>query len=143
MSQRSDVPPDTVGVELDPDGVFVEYQDESDVFYRGVPEEVEGPIRCQAGKQVHVLVTDHDGSEGVMVYVNDRKTHDEILELTGVGRIILEPGEETEIFPGVRARGDGHAVEVEADQSRLDGRVFVFEEDELGERSFELVNSEA
>jgi len=139
MSQRSDVAPSTIGVELDPDGVFVEYLDGSEVLYRGVPEAVEGPIRCQPGKEVHVLVTDPTGTEGVMTYVNDRKTHADILESTGVGRIVLDPGEETELFAGVRARADGHAVEIEADPDAADGRVFVFEEDELGERSYEVV----
>jgi hypothetical protein len=31
-------------------------------------------------------------------------------------------------------------VDVEADLDAVDGRVFVFEEDALGERSFELVD---
>jgi hypothetical protein len=139
MSQRSDIAPSTIGVDLDPDGVFVEYLDDSEVLYRGVPEAIEGTVRCQPGKEVHVLVTDPDESEGVMVYVNDRKTHEDILESTGVGRVILEPGEETELFPGVRARADGHAIEVEGDPDVAGGRVFVFEEDELGERSYEIV----
>lgn len=142
MSQRSDVAPSTIGVELDPDGVFVEYLDGSEVIYRGVPDAIDGPVRCQPGKEVHVLVTDPDETAGVMVYVNDRKTHEDILESTGVGRVVLEPGEETELFPGVRARADGHAVEVEGDPDVASGRVFVFEEDELGERSYEIVGGE-
>lgn len=143
MSQRSDVPPNTIGVELDPEGVFVEYLDGSDVFYQGVPKKVSGPVRCQPGKQVHVLITDPDGSEGVMMYVNDRKTHDEILESSGVGRVLLEPDEVTELFPGIRARGVGYGVEIDADPSEADGRIFVFEEDEIAERSFEIVDMEA
>jgi hypothetical protein len=139
MSKRSDVAPSTIGVDLDPDGVFVEYLDGSEVLYRGVPEAVEGTVRCQPGKEVHVLVTDPAETEGVLVYVNDRKTHADILESTGVGRVVLEPGEKTEPFPGVRARADGHAIEIEADPGAAGGRVFVFEEDELGERSYEIV----
>jgi hypothetical protein len=139
MSQRSDVAPSTIGVELDPDGVFVEYLDGSEVLYRGVPEAVEGGVRCQPGTEVHVLVTDPTETEGVMVYVNDRKTHADILESTGVGRVVLEPGEESELFPGVQARADGYAIEIEGDPGAARGRVFVFEEDELGERSYEIV----
>jgi hypothetical protein len=77
-----------------------------------------------------------------MVYVNDRKTHDEILEATGVGRIVLGTDESAEVFPGVTARMDGHAVVVEADLTVAGGRVFVFEEDDLGERAFELVEEQ-
>jgi len=139
MSKRSDVAPSTIGVDLDPDGVFVEYLDGSEVLYRGVPVAVEGTVRCQPGKEVHVLVTDPTETEGVMVYVNDRKTHADILESTGVGRVVFDPGEETEPFPGVRVRADGHAIEIEADPDAAGGRVFVFEEDELGERSYEIV----
>ncbi|MFB6295885.1 MAG: DUF5796 family protein [Halobacteriales archaeon] len=142
MSQRSDVPPSTLGIELDPDGVFVEYLDGSEVLYRGVPEQVERTVRCAGGKEVHVLVTDPGETEGVMVYVNDRKTDAAILESTGVGRVVLEPGEETELFPGVEARADGYAVEIDADPDLAGGRVFVFEENELGERSYEIVGSE-
>ena len=139
MSQRSDVAPSTISIELDPDGVFVEYLDGSEVLYRGAPEAVEGPVRCQPGKEVHVLVTDPTETEGVLVYVNDRKTHADILESTGVGRVVLEPGEETELFPGVNASADGHTIEITGDPDAAGGRVFVFEEDELGERSCEIV----
>lgn len=143
MSQHGDVAPSTIGVELDPDGVFVEYLDGSEVLYRGVPESTEGTVRCQPGKEVHVLVTDPGETEGVMVYVNDRKTHADILESTGIGRVVLEPGERTELFPGVSARADGHAIEVTATPGAAGGRVFVFEENELGERSYEIVAGES
>jgi hypothetical protein len=136
---RTDVAPDTVGVELVEDGVVVEYLDGREVFYHGPPEKAEGEVRCQPSKLVQVLVTDPTETEGVMVYVNDRDTHDDILETTGVGRVILDPDEEETLFPGVVVRADGYAVEVEADPETAGGRVFVFEEDELGERAFELV----
>ena len=138
MSARNDVAPSTLGVELQEDGVAVEYTDGRRTYYRGVPEKVEGTLRCQPGKEVHVLVTDPTETEGVMMYVNDLKTHDEILESTGVGRLLLDPGEEEELFPGVTVRADGYAIEVAADPEAARGRVFVFEEDEMGERSFEL-----
>ena len=139
MSQRGEVSPSTLGVELDPDGVIVEYLDGREAFYHGVPAAVEGSVRCQPGKEVHVLVTSPDETEGVMVYVNDRNTHDDVLESTGVGRVFVESGEEAEVFPGVRVTMDGYATVVEADPAATGGRVLVFEEDELGERSYELV----
>lgn len=138
MSARNDVPPRTLGVELREEGVYVEYLDGRTAFYNGVPEKVHGTLRCHPGKDVQVLVTDPTETEGVMTYVNDLNTHDDILESSGVGRIMLDPGEEEELFPGVTVRLDGHAVEVEADPETAMGRVFVFEEDELGERAFEL-----
>jgi len=139
MSARNDVAPSTVGVELVEDGVVVEYLDGREAYYNGVPAKAEEEVRCRPGKDVQVLVTDPTETEGVLMYVNELKTNDEILEETGVGRVILDPGEEEELFPGVTVRADGHAVEVEADPEAAGGRVFVFEEDELGERSFELI----
>jgi len=138
MSHRNDVAPGTLGVEVQDGSVAVDYLDGRTVTYAGPLREVEGALRCKPGKDVHVLVTDDEETEGVLVYVNDRKTHDDILDGSGVGRVLLESGEETELFPGVEVRVDGHAVVVEAAPA-LDGRVFVFEEDELGERAFEIV----
>ncbi|WP_435153987.1 DUF5796 family protein [Haladaptatus sp. DFWS20] len=142
MSVRSDISPDTLGVELTEDGIVVEYTDGREAFYNGIPTKVQDSLRTQPGKLIQVLVTDPTETEGVMTYVNDRDTHDEILESTGVGRIILKPGEEEELFPGVTVRSEGYAVQVEADPEIARGRVFVFEEDEIGERSFEFVNEE-
>lgn len=140
MSNRNDVSPDTLPVELAREGIYVEYADGRRVFYNGVPEKATGTVRTQPGKDVGILVTDPTETEGVLLYVNDLKTHDEILEESGVGRIMLGPGESEELFPGVKIELDGYAVEVEADPEIARGRVFVFEEDELGERSFELVS---
>jgi hypothetical protein len=139
---RSDIAPDSLPVSLQPEGVEVEYHDGRSVFYHGVPEKVEGSVTTPPGKDVHVLVTDPTGTEGVIVYVNDRKTADEILEDSGVGRVVLESGEETTVFPGVDARADAYRVTVAADPEAARGRVFVFAEDELGERSWELVAEE-
>ena len=137
MSHRNDVAPGTLGVEVSDGTVAVDYLDGRRVTYAVPAETVEGDVRCAPGKDVHVLVTDGDGAEGVLVYVNDRKTHDDILEESGVGRVFLAPGESTELFPGVRAEADGHSIRVES-AGAVDGRVFVFEEDEFGERAFEL-----
>lgn len=141
MQHRSDVPPDTVSVDLVEEGVVVEYLDGRTTLYRGPPTKEAGTLRTGPGKETHVLVTDPTETQGVMCYVNDLTTHDDVLEDTGVGRVILERGEEEELFPGVVARRvQGHRTEVEADPDEAGGRVFVFVEDEWGEQSFELVN---
>ena len=136
--QRSDIAPETLRVSLEPEGVEVEYLDGRTVFYHGVPTKREESVVCGPGKDVHVLVTAPDEREGVMVYVNDRNTHDEILESTGVGRVLLD-GEETSLFPGVEAVNHGYRVEVTAHPEAARGRVFVFAEDEMGEAAYELV----
>ena len=139
MPQRSDIAPETLRVSLDPEGVEVEYLDGRSVFYHGVPTRREESVVCGPGRDVHVLVTSPDGREGVMVYVNDRNTHDEILESTGVGRILLDGGEKTSLFPGVEAANHGYRIEVTADPEAARGRVFVFAEDEMGEAAYEIV----
>lgn len=142
MSVRTDVPPDTLEISLAEEGIYVYYLDGRRVFYNGVPEKVHGTLRTRPGKDVQVLVTNEDATEGVLTYVNERKTGEDILDSSGVGRVMLEKGETEELFPGVTVTLDGYAVEVEADPKTAGGRVFVFEEDELGERMFELYASE-
>ncbi|WP_224449919.1 DUF5796 family protein [Haloprofundus salilacus] len=143
MSARNDVAPSTLGVELLDIGVEVEYLDGRTTLYRGVPQKHSGPLRTGPGKETHVLVTDPTETEGVMMYVNDLKTHDEILDDSGVGRIILDDGDEEELFPGVVVRRvGGMRTEVDADPEVTRGRVFVFVEDDWGEQSFELVSEE-
>ncbi len=142
MDSRSEVPPDTLPVDLTTEGVEVTYQDGRRVFYRGVPTKAAGSVTTAPGKDVHVLVTDADEQRGVLVYVNERKTEDEILEETGVGRVLLDREEETSVFPGVTVREGQLRIEIETDPAVVDGRVFVFEEDEMGERSFEVVAEE-
>ena len=139
MTERSDIAPETLHVALEPEGVEVEYVDGRSVFYHGVPRKRAGSVVCPPGRDVHVLVTSPDEAEGVMVYVNDRTTDDSILEATGVGRVILERGEGTALFPGVEATNHGYRIEVTADPEHARGRVFVFAEDETGEAAYELV----
>jgi hypothetical protein len=139
MSRREDVPPDTVSVTLQEEGVAVEYLDGREVFYRGVPQRVEGSVRTAPGKEVHVLVTDASETRGALTYVNDRVTAAEILEDTGAGRVMVGDGDEQSLFPGVRAAATSHRVTVSVDFDGVDGRVFVFVEDELGEDSYEIV----
>jgi hypothetical protein len=139
MNLRNDIAPDTLPISLEPEGVEVHYQDDRSVFYHGVPTKVEGSVTSGPGKDVHVLVTDPTEEEGVMVYVNDRKTHDEILESSGVGRVIIDRDETESVFPGVEASNHGYRIEVTADPEQARGRVFVFVEDELSEQSYEIV----
>lgn len=139
MTFRADVAPSTLGVELNEDGVVVEYLDGRKVFYHGPPEAVEGSVRAPPGKLTQVLVTDPTETEGVLVYVNDRNTDESILEDTGVGRVMVENDEEEELFPGVTVRAEAYAVEVAADPETARGRVFVFAEDEMAEHAYEIV----
>jgi hypothetical protein len=140
MSARNDVAPSTLGVRLREEGVEVEYLDGRTILYRGAPERVTGTLTTPPGKDVHVLVTDPTETEGVMMYVNDRDTHDDILESTGVGRVLLNPEESEALFPGVTVRRAGlERFEIEADPEAARGRVFVFAEDEWGESAYELV----
>ncbi|MFA1611080.1 DUF5796 family protein [Halobellus rubicundus] len=144
MSARNDVPPDTVGVDLLDHGVEVEYTDGRTTLYRGVPEPVTDTLTTPPKKETHVLVTDPTETEGVMLYVNDLKTHDDVLDSTGVGRVILDEGEEEEIFPGVTVRRlGGMRNEIEADPAVARGRVFVFVEDDWSESSYEFVAEDA
>ncbi|MWV40186.1 DUF5796 family protein [Natrialba sp. INN-245] len=142
MSTRSNVAPSTIGVDFVEGGVVVQYLDGREVFYHGPPEPVTGWIKTPPGKDVHVLVTDPDGVEGVMTYVNDRDTHDGILETTGVGRVMLEGDDEEVLFPGVTVSTEAYSIHVEADLSAVDGRVFVFAEDEMSEHAYELVDED-
>ncbi|MFC7177632.1 DUF5796 family protein [Halosegnis marinus] len=142
MDLRHDIAPDTLGISLEPEGVEVTYADGRSVFYHGVPTRAEGSVVSGPGKDVHVLVTDPTEEEGVMVYVNDRTTDDEILESSGVGRVIVDRDDTESIFPGVEATNAGYRIEIEADPETARGRVFVFVEDELGEQSYEILGED-
>ncbi len=142
MSQRNEFSPDTLSLALTEAGITVEYTDGREVFYHGIPKKVEESYTTAPGKEVHILVTDPTETEGVLVYINDRTTADDIINSSGVGRVLLDENEESSIFPGVTVRESGYRIAVEADPETARGRVFVFEEDEMGERSVEIVGSE-
>jgi hypothetical protein len=142
MSARSDVPPETLSVELADGGIRVEYADGRETFYHGVPRTVEDSLRVPGGKELHLLVADPDGREGVLVYVNDRRTHDDVLAESGVGRVLVEKGDAETVFPGVRVELDGYARVVTADPDVAGGRVFAFVEDEMSEDRYEFVENE-
>jgi hypothetical protein len=142
MEAHSDVPPATLAVELTDGGVLVEYLDGREVFYRGVPTPTKGEFLTTPGKDVHVLIVDSAKQSGVLVYLDERTTEDDILEDSGVGRVLLSEGEERTLFPGVTACGGSLRNEILVDHDTVDGRVFVFEEDQFEEQSYELVPSE-
>lgn len=98
MSYHSEHSPDTLSIDLTDGGIAVEYTDGREAFYHGVPAKVEESHTTAPGKEVHVLVTDPTETEGVLVYVNDRTTVDEIITETGVGRVLVDDGEETTLF---------------------------------------------
>jgi hypothetical protein len=141
MDDFEEVAPDTLPVELTEDGVVVEYTDDREVFYRGVPTRTDSPHQTAPGKDTHVLVVDDSGTSGILLYVNERRTDAEILEGTGVGRVLLDAGEETTLFPGVTVRGGDLRSEIVV-ESALSGRVFVFEEDQFSEHAYELLPGE-
>jgi hypothetical protein len=141
MDAYEEVPPDTLAVDLVEEGVAVEYADGREVFYRGPPEAVESPHETAPGKDIHVLVTDGTEQSGVLVYVDEKRTEGGILRDTGVGRVLLDAGEETTLFPGVVVTGGNLRATVSVDYDVVDGRVFVFEEDQFSEFAYELVET--
>jgi hypothetical protein len=138
MVTHSEVPPDTLSVRLVDGGIAVEYLDNREVFYHGVPESTDSPHMTTPGKDVHVLVTDETETSGILVYVDERTTEAEILESSGVGRVLLEKGERRTLFAGVEATRNDLRYEIDIDEAVVDGRVFVFEEDQFAEASYEL-----
>ncbi|OYR58590.1 DUF5796 family protein [Halorubrum halodurans] len=139
-SAPGDVPPTSIGVDLREEGIVVEYLDGRTTLYRGVPDSVAGTVTAGPGKETHVLVTDPTETEGVMTYVNDYNTGEEILRDSGVGRVVVESGETDEVFPGVIVGRDGQCNRVTADPEVAGGRVFVFVEDGWTEESYEIVS---
>jgi hypothetical protein len=140
MEHRSRIAPQTLRVVLHEHGVEVRYLDGRSVLYHGVPRRQHEELVSPPGKETHVLVTDRTGTEGVMVYLNDRTTHDDIFRSTGVGRVILAPGEQTAVFPGVSVAGAaGDRVAITVDHAAVTGRVLAFIEDDWGEASYEFL----
>lgn len=139
MQEFSDIPPDTLSVSLVDGGILVEYLDGRDVFYHGEPRPVEPPHQPAPGKHVHVLVTDASETQGALLYVNEKTTTDEILEQTGVGRVLVAEDSDRMLFPGVSVSRGSLRFEIDVDHDAVDGRVFVFEEDQFEEFSYELV----
>lgn len=138
MRHRSNVSPVPLAVERDDDDIVLEYLDGRTVRYRGPLEPREGSVSAPITLELQVLVLDEDASEGIMVYVNDYDTVDDILEETGVGRVLLGDGDTEALYPGVIATRSGQTIEVEVDDALTDAWVFVFVENQFGERAYRL-----
>ncbi|SDJ43700.1 hypothetical protein SAMN05216226_103193 [Halovenus aranensis] len=138
MTTFSEVAPATLPVRLVDGGVVVEYLDDREVFYHGVPDPEPTPHTTAPGKDTHVLVTDESETSGVLFYVDERTTEGDILETSGVGRVILDKGETRTLFAGVEATRNDLRYEIDVDEEFVDGRVFVFEEDQFAEYAYEL-----
>ncbi len=54
---------------------------------------------------------------------------------------MLEGDDEEVLFPGVTVSTTAYSIQVEAEPSTVDGRVFVFAEDEMSEHAYELVEA--
>lgn len=134
----SAVDPTTLSISIDESGVEVTYDDGRTVRYRGVPEACGASVTVSAHRRVHVLATDADCETGALVYLTDRRTHHAVLEESGVGRYLPDASGQT-VLPGVTARRDDSRLEIVADPDAVSGRVFVFEEDDHSEQSFELL----
>lgn len=138
MVTHSEVAPDTLSVRLVDGGIAVEYIDDREVFYHGVPESTDPPYLTTPGKDIHVLVTDETETSGILVYIDERTTESDILESSGVGRVLLDKGERRTLFAGVEATRNDLRYEIDIHEDAVDGRVFVFEEDQFAEASYEL-----
>lgn len=138
MRHRSNVSPDPLPVEATDAGIVLEYQDGRRVEYGATSRRPSGDIEATTAYEIHVLVTDEAPTEGVMVYVNDYNTSDDILESTGVGRLILGDGEQAAVYPGVTARRDGERITISTDAEAVEGRVYSFVENQLDERAYRL-----
>ena len=131
-----EIAPAALPVELVEGGIVVTYQDGREVIYRGVPERVGPKYATGPGREIHLLVT--DGDTGRLVYVDERMTDPEILERTGVGRILLTVDDPVEAQPGITACKTGLRIEFTVAPADLKGTAFVFEQDQFGEHSVEL-----
>ena len=138
MRAHSNVSPAPLPVDQSGAGISIEYLDGRRVTYHADPEDTESDVEATITREVHVLVVDPRGEEGVMVYVNDYDTDDEILEATGVGRVLLSDGDVERIFPGVTATRQGERILIDIDEESFDGWAYVFVENQLGEHAYRL-----
>lgn len=130
--------PAPLSVDCDGAGITVTYADGRTVLYRGVPASVGPTYTTAPGTEVHLLVTDRE--TGRLVYIDERTTDRAVLEQSGVGRLRLDAGESRPALPGVRVTRAGPRIEFVADPDALEASgVFVFEQDQFGERSVELL----
>lgn len=133
MEHRSNVSPVPLTVERSTEAVSLQYLDDRVVTYRGPFEESQSELRANRSFEVHILVIDPDTGEGIMTYINDYDTSDEILESTGVGRVLIDDGQREVIYPGITATLEGETIHVSLDSSIDDVWVYAFVENDRGE----------
>lgn len=138
MASRSNVSPATLPVRATDAGIEVEYLDGRTVTYTAPPEPVEGTITVPERSHVHVLVVDEAAEQGQMVYVNDLDTADEILERSGVGRVLVDEGENVTVAQGVDLSRAREQVRIAVEYHPPDRVVFVFVENQLDERAYRI-----
>lgn len=139
MHARSNISPVPLLVQPGDTDIVVTYTDGRAVAYGDPIESRSGTVKANLAYEVHVLITDQDGTEGIMVYVNDYDTSDDILESTGVGRVLLDTEESEALYPGVTASRSTDQIMIDVDESAIDGSVYVFIENQLDERAYQLV----
>lgn len=139
MAVYSDVSPATLPVDVDEEGVHVTYLDGRRVTYRASPKQRVETVDVPAWSHVHLLIVDADQSHGRMVYINDRHTDDEILESTGVGRVILAEERVAALGSGIDVKQVGERIHATV-STPVDHRlVFVFVEDQFQEHAYEVI----
>lgn len=136
MSERSNVSPATLPVARTAAGIEVEYLDGRRVVYRADPEPVQAAVSAPERSHVHVLVRDDAAQRGRLVYLNDLDTDDAVLEQSGVGRVLVGDGEEAAIDHGVDVTRTGEHLRIDVDHHPPDRSVYVFVENQLGERAY-------
>lgn len=141
MQHRSNVSPVPLPVERESDRIRLTYLDGRVVTYRGPFDDRDGGVRANRSFAVHVLVVDPESEEGVMTYINDYDTSDDILESTGVGRVLLAEGESEAIYPGVTARLSGETIDVRVHSAVGQVNVYAFVENDRGESAVKLTGS--
>ena len=137
MGLRKEIHPVKLNAKITLKGIELTYLDGRTVIYSREPEKVEKNIKCQPGKDIHLIIIENNTGE--IIYIDELKTDHKILESTGVGKYLIPLKEKVEVFTGVLARKEGHSIEIIADMDRINGRVFVFQEDEFGERAHEII----
>ena len=137
MGLRKEVHSAKLNAEITSKGIELTYLDGRTVIYSREPEKVEKHIKCQPGKDIHLIIIENN--TGKIMYIDELKTDHTILESTGVGKYLIPLKETIEVYAGVLARKEGHSIEIIADFDRVNGRIFVFQEDEFGERAHEII----
>ncbi|ERG88414.1 MAG: hypothetical protein J07HX5_00559 [halophilic archaeon J07HX5] len=141
MEEPLALSPEPLSVDCDGAGITVTYADGRTVLYRGVPASVGSTHTTAPGTEVHLLVTDHE--TGRLVYIDERTTDRAVLEQSGVGRLRLDANESCPAFPGVQVTRAGPRLKFVVDPDTFEASaVFVFEQDQFGERSVELLAAE-